>query len=161
MKKAFTMIELVFVIVIIGILAGIAVPRLAATRDDAEVTRTLENIRIAVSDIASFGLSGKDIAGTGIDKMTRISFLLDGAGSANEKAAYITSKKNVKCVKFTVARANASDGWEIKSGDWYLEVTNETSGANDSMCKKIQNAVSDTVSKRGKIKMRGSTIFDE
>jgi len=36
MKKAFTMIELIFVIVIIGILAAIAIPKLAATRSDAE-----------------------------------------------------------------------------------------------------------------------------
>ncbi len=32
---AFTMIELVFVIVVLGILAAVAIPRLAATRDDA------------------------------------------------------------------------------------------------------------------------------
>ena len=38
-KRAFSMIELVFVIVIIGILAAVAVPRLAATRDDAEITK--------------------------------------------------------------------------------------------------------------------------
>ncbi|SFV63385.1 Type II secretion envelope pseudopilin protein (PulG,guides folded protein to PulD in outer membrane) [hydrothermal vent metagenome] len=38
MTKAFTMVELVFAIVIIGILASVAVPKLAATRDDAEIT---------------------------------------------------------------------------------------------------------------------------
>lgn len=37
--KAFTMIELVFVIVVLGILAGIAVPKLAATRDDATIAK--------------------------------------------------------------------------------------------------------------------------
>jgi len=52
MKKAFTMIELVFVIVVIGILATIAIPKFAATRDDATLTKaktTVANIRAAVS----------------------------------------------------------------------------------------------------------------
>ena len=33
MKKGFTMIELIFVIVILGILARVAIPRLAGTRE--------------------------------------------------------------------------------------------------------------------------------
>ncbi len=52
MKKAFTMIELVFVIVVIGILATIAIPKFAATRDDAILTKaktTVANIRAAMS----------------------------------------------------------------------------------------------------------------
>jgi general secretion pathway protein G len=39
MRKAFTMVELVFVIVVIGILSAIAVPKFAATRDDAVVSK--------------------------------------------------------------------------------------------------------------------------
>lgn len=38
-SRAFTMIEMVFVIVVLGILASIAVPRLAATRTDAEISK--------------------------------------------------------------------------------------------------------------------------
>ena len=41
MKKAVTMIELIFVIVILGILASVAVPRLAATREDAEISASV------------------------------------------------------------------------------------------------------------------------
>jgi general secretion pathway protein G len=51
-KKAFTMIELVFVIVIIGVLASVAIPRLAATRDDAVITKartTIATIRNALA----------------------------------------------------------------------------------------------------------------
>jgi len=51
-KRAFTMIELVFVIVVIGILASVAVPRLSATRDDAVITKartTVASIRNALA----------------------------------------------------------------------------------------------------------------
>ena len=44
------MIELIFVIVILGILASVAIPRLAGTRDDAEISAALGNLRTLVSD---------------------------------------------------------------------------------------------------------------
>ena len=54
MKKGFTMIELIFVIVILGILASVAIPRLAATRTDAEVSALAANIRTLISDAAAY-----------------------------------------------------------------------------------------------------------
>ena len=51
-KKAFTMIELIFVIVVIGILSAIAIPKMAATRDDAQITKglaTLASVRSAIA----------------------------------------------------------------------------------------------------------------
>ena len=54
MKKGFTMIELIFVIVILGILASVAIPRLAATRTDAEIATTVANLRTLVSDASTY-----------------------------------------------------------------------------------------------------------
>jgi len=43
-KTAFTMIELVFVIVILGILAAVAIPRFSATRTDAQIAKARSDI---------------------------------------------------------------------------------------------------------------------
>ncbi len=62
-KKAFTMIELIFVIVILGILAGVAIPRMAGSREDACIAKLKSEISAIRSGIATFKskalLSGK------------------------------------------------------------------------------------------------------
>ena len=82
MKKSFTMIELIFVIVILGILAAVAIPKLAATRDDAEVTKQGNKIETSVSDIASYSISqGK--TETNLSKMSNIIKNWEEKGIAN------------------------------------------------------------------------------
>ena len=48
------MIELIFVIVILGILASVDIPSLAATRTDAEISATVANLRTLLNDVASY-----------------------------------------------------------------------------------------------------------
>ncbi|WP_443101030.1 type II secretion system protein [Campylobacter sp. JMF_09 ED2] len=64
------MIELIFVIVILGILAAVAIPRLAATRDDAEVSKVVTNVATAVSDLTAYYTSHNNGFAAKIDDMT-------------------------------------------------------------------------------------------
>jgi len=52
-KQAFTMIEMVFVIVILGILAAVAIPRFAATRTDAIIAKGRADVASIRSAIVS------------------------------------------------------------------------------------------------------------
>lgn len=54
MRKSFTMMELIFVIVIVGMLAAIAIPKLLATRDDAKTSALTTQIKAATKEIISY-----------------------------------------------------------------------------------------------------------
>ena len=57
MKQAFTMIELIFVIIILGILTSIAIPKLNATRDDAENVKIEAALRNGTNEIITYALT--------------------------------------------------------------------------------------------------------
>ena len=85
-RNAFTMIELIFVIVILGILAAVAVPKLAATRNDARVA----------ADVTSAAQCLQNLA---VEHVSKGSFTNYTVPDAN---------KAVKCFTFTLN--NATEG---------------------------------------------------
>ncbi|EKS2673814.1 prepilin-type N-terminal cleavage/methylation domain-containing protein [Campylobacter coli] len=62
MKRAFTILELVFVIVILGILAAIALPKMSSSRDEAEVSKSLNNLKTLINDISIYTLKNDHLS---------------------------------------------------------------------------------------------------
>ena len=62
MKKAFTMIEPIFVIAIMGILAAVIISKINATRDDAKLTKVMSEITVAIQDINTYYISEGKLA---------------------------------------------------------------------------------------------------
>ena len=56
-KKAFTMLELVFILVILGILAAVAIPKISARRDDAKLVALKSDINTLKSSFPAYFLS--------------------------------------------------------------------------------------------------------
>ena len=152
MKKGFTMIELIFVIVILGILASVAIPRLAGTREDAEISTAIGNLRTLLSDAASYyAVKGnfKDAGGTNSANwrdFTNVP-LVGAAGSGATLGTAITdSTKAVNAAGSTGATAFLAVGGANciglniveKSGDTpaYIEFT--TNGAT-GVCSQVIN----------------------
>lgn len=63
MKKGFTMIEVIFSIVIIGILASVAMLKLAANRDDAEAAKIMDNLGTCIDDAGGAYVKTKYFSG--------------------------------------------------------------------------------------------------
>ena len=134
MRKGFTMIELIFVIVILGVLASVAIPRLAATRDDAEVAKAATNLSTAVSDLAAYYTAQGDFkkAGTGTNAVRQTATLTDMTNALDDISGlkgYI-KVKSVKClsVEAKESTANASA---------MITINKDNAGNNENACKSL------------------------
>ena len=106
-KKAFSMIELIFVIVILGILAGVAVPKMMGTRTDAYISK-------AKSQIASIK--------NGINTSAATSMLSGGCSNRypvdlNNTPIAIGNGQNLftNVLKEPVISSKSDGGWVLKA----------------------------------------------
>jgi len=138
MKKSFTMIELIFVIVILGILAAVAIPKLAATRDDAQTAKLTTQARDAMKEmIGYYTAQGGEINFSKIkdDKSSQIVLneLINNkwveVKDDNTSYFYSDRENKITCITYR------TDGVRIEV---------ETNSSNDStLCTDIKKIIKD------------------
>lgn len=131
MKKAFTMIELIFVIVILGILAAVAIPKLSATRDDAKVAKVIQSVSLAVSDISAYVVA----KGKFEDDLSLMSNAIETLVTSNEA----TLDEPNKAVDFKMGTTSDCIRIQIDEGggDANLSIIENVTTSN--LCKQLQS----------------------
>jgi prepilin-type N-terminal cleavage/methylation domain-containing protein len=119
-RKGFTLIELLIVVVIIGILAAIAIPKFANTKEKAVVASMKSDLRNLVTAQEAFFSDNQDYAGGTYLGDGTVYTQTNGTGGAGRLAAS-PSANNTLTVTYTSAAA------------WSATATNPavTSAAND------------------------------
>ena len=139
MKKGFTMIELIFVIVILGILASVAIPRLAGTKADAEISAAVANLRTLVSDLNTYYVAkgSFDLSGTGGAISTTWSQITNVPVDDPNKALSTNTWLNIggtRCIDFFITKENGNT-------PAYITFAKATATAG-SVCDQVQKSSS-------------------
>lgn len=149
MKRCgFTMIELVFVIVILGILGAIAIPRLTATRDDAQNVVMAQNIMTGAGEIASYAVAmGETNDSLSVMSNGIKSLVNEGKAHLNtaEKAAYIHRGSVNDCIIIDINSSNIDENLTLTYGE----------GGGDTLCLGLQKIVDIS---RYPIQIRGARV---
>ena len=133
MKKGFTMIELIFVIVILGILASVAIPRLAATRTDAEISATVANIRTILSDAASYYAVKGEFGTVKWNEITNVPLKNADTQAVNGKGYLMVGGES--CIEVTVINRTRTGVLPA-----YIKFTKYPRNKDKGVCKEVLEA---------------------
>lgn len=113
------MIELVFVIVVLGILASVAIPRLAATRGDAQITKGRSDVAAIRSGIAlqrSKNMLESNPQANGFFPTNLDNVVAAGYGQSDQRLFNFADGNASNILEYPIfSQANRDGGW-VKTG---------------------------------------------
>lgn len=126
-RVGFTMIELIYVIVIIGILAVVSIPKLSATRTDAQAAKLSSNLATVVSDLAAHHIAADAFTGNW-ETLTNVPLTTDNTGTTTATGQTVTANPTVY---LGIGATATQTCYSIKADtNGTIEVTALASGTN-------------------------------
>ena len=146
MKSAFSMIELIFVIVALGILSSVLIPRFIATRDDAITVKIATSIMSGAGEIASYAVA-QGVTDTNLALMSEnINSLVNTENAILSSGTVEIPFGNINdCVTIAVLSNATDENLSITLGN----------SSGDSLCSSLHNII-DT--KQYPMQLRGSLV---
>lgn len=145
-RSGFTMIELILIIVILGILAAVAIPRLVTTRDDAKVSVKIQDATQLLQEMSAYCIAHGTFAK--IRDMSNVKVSTNATSdtdagdidmNSTSGIVYLTDSNKVGCVEFTasdtagMAKAGSQDG----------NITVKNLGGQSTVCRGIEKKLAD------------------
>ncbi len=117
MKKGFSLLELIFAIVVIGIIASFAIPKYLDTRDEAVASTIQRDLATATTSIQTYYLTKRSISD------------ISEAVQLNTKNWALDNNK----LKITSTNANDCASLEVKDSQIVITISKDA----DDICKKL------------------------
>ena len=149
------MIELIFVIVILGILAAVAIPKLAATRDDAKIASIKTDIGTLINAVPAWYQGQKEASilnAVSIDTNTwkrntpgkaDFTFKIDDHNCVNIRIVDINDTNTTNPTVTVMSEPSSSSDFSFEAIFQIRKDDNTSTASTDSVCNDLWTRISE------------------